>query len=157
MSDFKREIKAWLKRIGRDRTWLALQIKRSKSTLDEWLSEGGTISAAYECLIKKLMQETDDSLIFDHHIRNYLAPFVVMVNVEEYNQIASAAHSEQMHVSEWAARELICRAREILERKIVEMNKEQRVAEDNHGYCNGTDQARDAVKPKRGRKPKKQV
>lgn len=156
MSDFKREIKAWLKRIGRDRTWLALQIKRSKSTLDEWLSEGGTISAAYECLIKKLMQETDDSLIFDHHIRNYLAPFVVMVNVEEYNQIANAAHNEQMHVSEWAARELICRAREILDRKVIDMPAgEPYVAEGDAGYCNGTDKAKEDAKPKRGRKPKK--
>jgi len=57
MQPSKDEIKAWLKRFGRSREWLAEQCDKSKNTVNNWLSTNIEIPAATLHLISRLMED----------------------------------------------------------------------------------------------------
>lgn len=49
------DIKAWLKKVGKNRVWLAEKTLSKKRTVDGWLSDGNPIPPAKLSLIEKLM------------------------------------------------------------------------------------------------------
>ena len=59
------DIKTWLKKIGRDRAWLAEKTLVSKRTVDNWLSAGKPIVPQKMELIEKLMSGEDHGAAFD--------------------------------------------------------------------------------------------
>jgi hypothetical protein len=51
-------IQAWLKRIGRDRDWLAAQVgAASRNTVDKWLGPNAIVPPGKLALIQKLMND----------------------------------------------------------------------------------------------------
>ena len=64
MTPSKKEIKEWLKNIGKDRFWLANQCRVEKVTIDKWLSSERDIPSKALLIIQNLMAEkaTVDSI-----------------------------------------------------------------------------------------------
>ena len=54
------DIKAWLKRVGKNREWLAEKTLVSKGTVNGWLSTGKPIPSAKLALIEKLMSGEEE-------------------------------------------------------------------------------------------------
>jgi hypothetical protein len=51
-------IQAWLKRIGKDREWLAVQVgAASRHTVDKWLGPNAIVPPGKLALIQKLMND----------------------------------------------------------------------------------------------------
>ncbi|WP_455563651.1 hypothetical protein [Akkermansia massiliensis] len=58
MTPSKEEIKSWLKKIGKDREWLAKQCgAKSKRTVEKWFETKGTIPAKAILKINELMHQ----------------------------------------------------------------------------------------------------
>lgn len=63
MTPSKEEIKSWLKKIGKDREWLAKQCgAKSKRTVEKWFETKGTIPAKAILKINELMHQTQQQL-----------------------------------------------------------------------------------------------
>lgn len=55
----KEQIKSWLKEIGKDREWLAIQCgAKSKRTVEKWFETKGTVPAKAILKINELMRQT---------------------------------------------------------------------------------------------------
>jgi len=74
------EIENWLKRKGRDRAWLALQIPASKGTVDNWFSKG--FSAPALTVIQLLMDKDEDASANDTGL--------IQFTVDEFERIERA-------------------------------------------------------------------
>lgn len=59
MTPSKEQIKSWLKTIGKDREWLAIQCgAKSKRTVEKWFETKGTVPAKAILKISELMRQT---------------------------------------------------------------------------------------------------
>lgn len=61
MNDLKKNLKTWMKTKGKSRQWLADKCFVSKGTVDNWLSESGSIPHAKKELIRILMNSSSPS------------------------------------------------------------------------------------------------
>ena len=53
----KKEVKIWLKAIGKNRDWLAEQCKTGKRIVDSWLSTSRAIPSHAQAMISLLMEQ----------------------------------------------------------------------------------------------------
>ncbi len=58
MPTTKEEIKEWLKEIGKDRFWLAIQCSTGKRAVDKWFEKKGEVPAKAILVIQQLMADT---------------------------------------------------------------------------------------------------
>jgi hypothetical protein len=107
--DPKEAVKAWLKRHGRDRDWLAAQLNTAVQTIHNWLSVSSsrTIPAAKLALIERLMQ---DDAAAEAARKQQLDPvaqvFSVEVSLPQFRRYSQAALKAQQTLEDWAIEEL---------------------------------------------------
>lgn len=135
MADFKLEIKAWLKSIGKDRFWLAKNTYASKPTVDGWLASRGVIPPAKQDLIRNLIKQTDKTSLAFQKDRSFWKGVAVILNIDDYNLISKSAKLDKMSIEEWTERELIRAAKK--KTVLVSMQKhveEFKVADEPPAY-----------------------
>lgn len=94
------EVKAWLKRINRDRRWLADEAGVSKNTVNNWFSGSTPMPTKARRIIELLMGSISTGTRLTEQPRVSLVLEIEPANFDSYNQAASAKH---MGVREWAS------------------------------------------------------
>lgn len=112
----KDQIKAWLKKFGRDREWLAKQtFIRSKRTVDNWLSSPKEIPEDKLGIIARLMSDDEAE---EARRRQQLDPvaqvFSIEVDLPTFRAYGQAAKAHHLTIEEWAIAELNAAADEWL-------------------------------------------
>lgn len=93
------EIKAWLRSIGKDREWLAEQLKTKKSVVDSWFSKRGFPEDRLNA-IRQIMEPADDTSLIrvpftdEQFHKTQKAAKIVHSEFQEYCQRAIAAQVE---------------------------------------------------------------
>ncbi len=95
----KEEIKAWLKRLGLSREWLADKIGVSKRTVDNWLSSNIDIPERSLAMIQQLI---DDSEKVAEGINTNI--FSVECSLDQFRRFSRAALSDGLILEDWALR-----------------------------------------------------
>ncbi len=134
MNDFKKEVKLWLKRIGKDRKWLGKKTYSAKLTVDGWFSKNGSIPAAKLDLIKGMMEASGQPSLSARKRSDWEA-FTIVFTKEEYELLRKCAMMEHLSVQEWCERELIRDARmRLFNSSMARKNLEMKVAEEEPEY-----------------------
>lgn len=107
MQELKKEIKSWLKKLGKTRYWLAEKTYSTKPTVDGWLSTRGVIPRAKQDVIRGLMRNSEKVTVSLKKSRAQWRAFCLMLHSEDYNIISRAAKKDNMPVEAWCERELI--------------------------------------------------
>lgn len=99
----KEEIKAWLRKSGRDRFWLAEKCEVNKGTVDKWLSTERNIPAKASLIIKQLMLP-EKSVPFEHRsysLVNGIAAVAIPLSRNDLETLEKAAAKQGVTVEEF--------------------------------------------------------
>lgn len=110
MQNEKEQIKRWLKKIGKDRNWLADKCYVGKRAIDKWLSTARNIPSAKLALIRKLMEEKEETLPIrksSYPILNGVASVPVLLDPEQLEAITWAANELGIQIEEFIQRAAI--------------------------------------------------
>lgn len=93
----KEEIKAWLKKLGFPREWLADKLGVDKRTVDNWLSSDRGIPEKAQLLIRQMI---DDSEKIAEGITTNV--FSVECTLDQFRRFSRAALSDGLILEDWA-------------------------------------------------------
>jgi len=97
----KDEIKAWLKRLGLSRDWLADRLGVAKPTVNTWLSTDRGIPEKVQLLIRQMIDDSEK--IADGITTNV---FSVECTLDQFRRFSRAALADGLILEDWALRVL---------------------------------------------------
>ena len=98
MQKTKDDIKSWLKKIGKDRFWLAEKCLVSKRGIDNWFKKDGKIPESKLTLVQSLMGKEP---VTEHHHKSAREEVTLSFVAEEWELIKWCSNHMNISVERW--------------------------------------------------------
>lgn len=134
IAEFKKEIKNWLKKTGRNRYWLAQNTYVAKATVDGWLSVRGIIPRIKADKIIELMRISEKKSIPTNGEKDQWKAIGILVPIVHYEILQKAAAVKGVPVEDWCAEFVVRAAMSADSFELVDPEIRYRAAEDPGHY-----------------------